>query len=158
MKYDKAWLPYLVLAAILLLLAAYAMMPKAAPSASMSIGAPQLLQSDNTSVIVRIPITWDAEIQPTYLAVDVQPKGAPEVIALEDRDKYHLIRAPQNWVNVKTTFAKKATVNYDCLIESNGNEDLVIKAKISNDDLKDVEAIARAEAEFSLNKQGTVTS
>ncbi len=134
------------------------MMPKPSPAASMSIGQPEVVQSDGASAMIRIPLSWTSEVQPTYITVDIQPVGAPEVIEIEDRNKYHLIRGPQNWVNTKMTFSKKANVLYDCLFELQGHEEFVIKAKLSNDDIKSTEALARAETMFSFTNQAELTS
>ena len=126
--------PYLIVLAVIALNLIYAIIPKPEPINSVSIIDLSVLNSTKDTALIKISLEWDCQIQPTYLAVDIQPKNAPANISHEEWGTYHLIRQPQNWINVKTTYEKKGTLDYYALAELNNNTEFKLKVKCANEE------------------------
>jgi len=133
---------YIIPAAIILILVAYAMVPKTEPEASITISSLQFLNEDQNNPQIGVSIKWESDIQPTYLTVDIQPQGAPAVILPADRDLYHLILLPNKWVNTHTVFDKTGEFNQAYLINSRGGRNFQVVVELKNDDLTSEEYIA----------------
>lgn len=125
---------YAGVGALLLIVLLYAAIPKAAPVNSLSITGVNVMDRTNVSALVVISASWDFQSQLTYLSFDVQPKGAPKNISYADSNKYHLIRQPQSWVNVKTVYDKKGTVDYQAVIETLGNTEFTVFVTGANEE------------------------
>jgi len=131
---SNAFRLYAGIGILLLLLLVYAAIPKAAPVNSISVSGVKVMERTNGSALIVISASWDFQSQLTYLAFDVQPKGAPANISRADFAKYHLIRQPQNWINVRTVYDKKGAVDYQAVIETSGSKDFNVFVKGANEE------------------------
>ena len=154
---KKEHYPYLILAAAILILAAYGAVPKPTPEVSITISQVQFLNEDLNSPQIGVSIEWDTDIQPTYLTVDIQPVGAPETILPKDRDKYHLIRLPHKWVNTHTVFDYTGTFQQAYLIDAQGNRDFQVIVELKNDDITSEEYLARDKKLLSSGAEQVTT-
>jgi len=147
---KKEHYPYLILAVAIFILLAYALVPKPAPEASITISDLQFLNQDPNNMQIGLSISWNTEIQPTYLTVDVLPINAPDTILPDDRDKYHLILLPHKWVNTHTVFGYEGSIQQAYLINPRGNRDFKVIVELKNDDITSEEYLARDEQPLSL--------
>jgi len=131
---SNAFRLYAGIGIFLLLLLVYAAIPKAAPVNSLSITGVKVMDRTNSSALIVISASWDFQSQLTYLSFDVQPKGAPANISYSDSSRYHVIRQPQNWVNVKTTYDKKGSVDYQAVIEPQGSSEFTVFVTGANEE------------------------
>jgi len=140
---KSEYYPYIALAAVILILAAYAMVPKPEPEVTISITSLQFITEDRASPQIGVSLEWDSDIQPTYLTVDIQPVGAPDTILPAQRDDYHLIRLPHKWVNTHTVFDFQGSYQQAYLVESRGNTEFRVIVELKNDDITSEEHLAR---------------
>jgi len=182
--------PYLIVGALILGIVLYALIPKAPPVNTISITNIQVINYTDTTALVGVSMSWNAEVQPTYIMLDLQPKALPAGIppesetwqnenflsgyrngtingavlkALYDsnpkgfldnlRDIYHLIRQPQRWKNVRTTYDKAGTADYVASLERRNNTEFLAVIKIANEE-KD---LAFAQQAFNLEQKPTIS-
>lgn len=154
---KKEYYPYLILAVAILILVAYAMVPKPAPQSSITITETQFMSQDPNNPQIGVSLSWDTEIQPTYITVDIQPIDAPTTILPEDRDKYHLILLPHKWVNTHTAFGNTGTFQQAYLIQTLGQTEFRLIVELKNDDITSEEYLARDERLLSLGADQVAT-
>lgn len=144
---------YAGISILLLALLIYALIPKAAPVNSISVSEVQILEQANSSALVQLAVSWDFQTQLTYLAFDIQPSDAPANISREDFSKYHLIRQPQNWINVMTTYDKTSSIEYQAVIDTSEYTELILFVKGANEEGD----IASASFPFSLEQKPLIS-
>lgn len=183
--------PFIIIGALILGILVYALIPKAPPVNTIGVTNIQVLNYTDTTALVGVSLSWNAEVQPTYIMVDLQPKTLPEGIPPESetwqnenflsnyrnktvegeklrqlydsnpkefldnlRDIYHLIRQPQRWKNVRTTYDKTGTADYVASIERRNNSEFLAVIKIANEE-KD---LASAQQAFNLEQKPAIGS
>ena len=111
------------------------------------------MERTNSSALIVLSVSWDFQTQLTYLSFDVQPKGAPANISREDFSRYHLIRQPQNWINVKTTYEKRSSMDYQAVIDTSNDNEFVLFVKGANEEGD----LASASFAFSLEQKPLIS-
>lgn len=182
--------PYIIVGALVLGIILYALIPKAPPVNTIAFSNIQVVNYTDTGAFVAVSLNWNAQVQPTYIMVDIQPKALPEGIPPESetwqnenflakyrnktidgeklkelydsnpkefldnlRDIYHLIRQPQRWKNVRTTYDKTGSTDYYASIERRNSTEFLAVIKIANEE-KD---LASAQQAFNLEQKPSIS-
>ncbi len=182
--------PYIIVGALVLGIILYALIPKAPPVNTIAFSNIQVVNYTDTGAFVAVSLNWNAQVQPTYIMVDIQPKALPEGIPPESetwqnenflakyrnktidgeklkelydsnpkefldnlRDIYHLIRQPQRWKNVRTTYDKTGSTDYYTSIERRNSTEFLAVIKIANEE-KD---LASAQQAFNLEQKPSIS-
>lgn len=182
--------PYIIVGALVLGIILYALIPKAPPVNTIAFSNIQVVNYTDTGAFVAVSLNWNAQVQPTYIMVDIQPKALPEGIPPESetwqnenflakyrnktidgeklkelydsnprefldnlRDIYHLIRQPQRWKNVRTTYDKTGSTDYYASIERRNSTEFLAVIKIANEETD----LASAQQAFNLEQKPSIS-